>query len=534
MVEAYKTTQYTFYLLLSRAEAPFQEARRGLPIAGLISKMGSDVSEPLRQMLATMQHPPQVAISLAVGDHLTRNGTTQIISSLLGGRDKAIGSCGFPMIDDAPVHPIRTVEGRFLLAVEGRPREVSDPPSPPSDRNTVWRRIHEAASSVNAAGTIRDETAVARLSAVMRRLRGSFAVGLLDGQRITVARDVLGVEPLYWGDNARYTGFASARKALWRLGIPVTPPVPPGHVLVITSRTRRLFRAVDLPRPPITNLSLEEAAQALMALLQRVVRASLHGSGGVGVFFSGGVDSALVAKCILVQEVTPVLYVAGFEGAPDLEAARQAADELGCPLRETVISLDEAELFLRQVISAVEQADVFAISIGFPLYVAAEATRMDGVRRVFAGQGADELFGGYARYPRILQRAGAAALADALWADVVHLADRNLQRDKGVALATSIDLVLPFMDLAVIHLASSLPLPLKIASSEDALRKPVLRETARLLGLSETITRRPKKALQYGSGAQKAIQRLAARRGYRRPRDYVTALFREVFPERHG
>ncbi len=534
MVEAYKTTQYTVRLLLSGAAASFEEARRGLPIAGLISKTGSDVSEPLRQMLATMQHSPQVETSLAVGDHLTRNGTTIVVPSLQVGRDKAIGSCGFPLTDDSPVHPVCSVEGRFFLTVEGRPREAADPPIPHSDRNTVWRRIHEAASLVDDAGTVGDEAAVVRLSAAMRRLRGSFAVGLLDGQRLTVARDVLGVEPLYWGDNAHYTGFASARNALWRLGIPVTPAVPPGHVLVITSHTRRLYRAVDLPRPPITNLSLEDAAQVLTTLLQRVVKASLHGSGEVGVFFSGGVDSALVAKCVLDQGVTPVLYVAGFEGASDLEAAHQAADELGCPLRETVISLDEAEPHLRRVIDAVEQADVLAISIGFPLYVAAEAARTDGVRRVFAGQGADELFGGYARYPRILQQAGAAALADALWADTVHLADRNLQRDKGVALATGMDLVLPFVDLAVIHLASSLPLPLKVTGSEGALRKPVLRETARRCGLSETITRRPKKALQYGSGAQKAIQRLAARRGFRRPRDYVAALFRDVFPEYYG
>ncbi len=505
-----------------------------MPIAGLISKTGSDVSEPLRQMLATMHHHTQGATSLAVGDHLNRNGATYDESSLPGGRDKALGSCGFPMTDASPVHPISSVEGRFLLAIEGRPRDAAGPPIPPADRNTPWRRIYAAASLVDATGAVCDESTVARLSAAMRRLRGGFAVGILDGERLTVARDVLGVEPLYWGDNAWYTAVATERKALWRLGITATPAVPPGHVLVCTSQTRRLYRAVDLLRPPLTNLPLEDAARAMAALLQRVVKASLRASGVVGVFFSGGVDSALVAKCIRDQGVTPTLYVAGFAGTPDLEAARQAAGELGCPLRETVISLDEVEPYLRQVIYAVEQADVLTVSIGFPLYVAAEAAATDGVRRVFAGQGADELFGGYARYPRILQRAGAAAVADALWADIVHLADRNLQRDKGVTLAAGIDLVLPFVDLAVIRLASSLPLPLKVASSQDALRKPVLRATARLFGLSTTITQRPKKALQYGSGAHKAIQRLAAKRGYRRPREYVAALFREVFPERHA
>jgi len=85
------------------------------------------------------------------------------------------------------------------------------------------------------------------------------------------------------------------------------------------------------------------------------------------------------------------------------------------------------------------------------------------------------------------------------------------------------------VDLEVIHAASSFPTRLKVESSKDTLRKPVLRETAKLFGLSENITRRPKKAMQYGSGAHKAIQRLAKMRGYRRPRDYVSSVLRNVF-----
>jgi asparagine synthase (glutamine-hydrolysing) len=100
-------------------------------------------------------------------------------------------------------------------------------------------------------------------------------------------------------------------------------------------------------------------------------------------------------------------------------------------------------------------------------------------------------------------------------------------------LATNIDLILPFVDLEVIHIASSFPTCLKVESSRDALRKPVLRETARLFGLSEKIARRPKKAMQYGSGAHKAIQRLAKMRGYRWSREYVASVFWEVFAELH-
>jgi asparagine synthetase B (glutamine-hydrolysing) len=505
-----------------------------LPIAGLISKTGSDVSDALRQVLSTMRHHPQAATSLAVGNRLTRNGEEHVVSSLPIGRDKALGSCGFSGAVDSPVQPIHSVGGKFLLAAEGQLRGVACAAPALSEPLSAWSSVYDATFLFDDAVTANDDADVVRLSGAMTRLRGSFALGLLDGRRITVARDVLGVEPLYWGENERYAGFASERKALWSLGVTAVTAVPPGHVAVITSKARRLRRVGALQRPPIVDISLGDAAQALKALLHRIVKMSLVGVGAVGVFFSGGVDSALVAKSVIDHGVTPVLYAAGFEGSHDVEVARQAADELNCPLHEAVLSFGEAEHYVRKVIYAVESEDFLTVSIGLPLYVAAEAAEKDGVGRVFAGQGADELFGGYARYSRVLQQEGAAALADALWADVVHLADRNLQRDKGVALATNIDLVLPFVDLEVIHLASSFPPHLKVASSQDTLRKPVLRAAARLFGLSENITRRPKKAMQYGSGAHKAIHRLAARSSYRRPRDYVASLFREVFPDSLG
>jgi asparagine synthase (glutamine-hydrolysing) len=434
---------------------------------------------------------------------------------------------------ESPVQPVCNFEGKFLLAIEGLLHGTACDAHTLTEPFKALSSAHEVASLFEDAVTDDDGITAVSASTAITRLRGSFSLAILDGRSITVVRDVLGVEPLYWGENERYYGYASERKALWNIGITAVTAVPPGHVAVITNKTRIQRRALALQRPTLVDISLGDAAQRLKTLLQRVVKAYLQDAGEVGVFFSGGVDSSLVAQCVMDQGVTPVLYVAGFEDSHDVDVAKQSAEELGCPLRETIISFDEAENYLRKVIYAVEEDDLLKISVGLPLYVAAEAAMRDGVGRVFAGQGADELFGGYARYCRILERRGAAELADALWTDVVRMADVNLQRDKGIAFATNIDLVLPFVDLEVIHVASSFPTRLKVESSQDALRKPVLRETARLFGLSENITRRPKKAMQYGSGAYKAIQRLAKMRGYRRPSDYVTSVFWDVFEELH-
>ncbi|KON30565.1 hypothetical protein AC480_00895 [miscellaneous Crenarchaeota group archaeon SMTZ1-55] len=97
------------------------------------------------------------------------------------------------------------------------------------------------------------------------------------------------------------------------------------------------------------------------------------------------------------------------------------------------------------------------------------------------------------------------ALGDALWQDVLAVAAVNVQRDKGIAWGNRLDLVLPFLDLDVVRLG--------------------------LVGLSAAVAERPKKALQYGSGAQKAIRRIARRRGFRGAREYLAAVFRTVFHE---
>ena len=480
-----------------------------------------------------MHHHARTKSYIAVGNNLMLNYEDHVVPSVTTRSDKAIGSCGFAVGIESPIQPIHNFEEKYLIAIEGRLYNTTYNAQILTETLKTKSIVHEVASLFENKVTDDDDATIVNVSKAITSLNGSFSLAIMDGRRITVARDVLGVEPLYWGENEQHSGFASERKALWNIGITTVTAVPPGHVAVITNKTKLQRRAVTLQRPPIIDISLRDAAQTLKTLLQRIVKAYLQDAGEVGVFFSGGVDSSLVTKCLLNQGVKPILYVAGFENSHDLDVAEHSAEELGCLLHETVISLDETEHYVHKIILAVEEDDLMKISIGLPLYVAAEAAMKDDVGRVFAGQGADELFGGYMRYCRILERKGAAELADALWTDVIHMADVNLQRDKGIALATNIDLILPFVNLEVIHVATSFPTCLKVESSLDTLRKPVLRETARLFGLSENIIRRPKKAMQYGSGAHKAIRRLAKMKGYRRPRDYITSVFWEVFPELH-
>jgi len=150
-----------------------------------------------------------------------------------------------------------------------------------------------------------------------------------------------------------------------------------------------------------------------------------------------------------------------------------------------------------------------------------------------AGQGADELFGGYHRYLTEYVRGGVKAVQKSMFHDFVMSYETNFQRDNPVCAFHKVELRLPYTDREVVRFALSLPVNLKILSSDDHLRKRVLRHVARNLGIPEFIAERTKKAVQYATGVDRALRELARRRGLTL-RDYVKQVFSKIYPNWRG
>ncbi|RLF89994.1 asparagine synthase, partial [Thermococci archaeon] len=319
-----------------------------------------------------------------------------------------------------------------------------------------------------------------------------YAVAFKYEDKIYLFRDPIGIRPLYYSPNGH---FASEKKVLWTLGEKAIP-VNPGEVMEISNRGIKRWKVFDPLDVKTWGVAYREG---LKDLLLNSVR--LRSRDELGVLFSGGLDSSLIALLASNFSEKVVLYTAGTEDSKDIEWARKVAEELGLALKEYIFSREEVEAELEKVAFAVEDPNPMNIAIAIPLYFSTKLAREDGIRVLLSGQGADELFGGYAKY---LNNPGL------MIEDFKTLAERNLARDDKVSMLNGVEVRFPYLDLSFAILALNVPLNEKIS---EGIRKKILREVAVDMGLPVDVAYREKKAMQYGSNSQKLLEKIAKSRG---------------------
>jgi len=321
----------------------------------------------------------------------------------------------------------------------------------------------------------------------LSKLNGIFAFALWDAanRRYLVARDPLGVCPLYWGhDGDGRLCVASEMKSLVGLCSDIAE-FPPGHLHDSASGATVKYWQTPWRQYEATQ-GKSIAPQALRAAFEAAVHRQMMTDVPYGVLLSGGLDSSLVAAVAAQfarrrvedddrgEAWWPRLhsFAIGLAGSPDLAAAEVAARALDTVHHGFTYTFDEGLDALPEVIRHIETYDVTTIRASTPMYLLARRIKAMGVKMVLSGEGSDEIFGGYLYFHK------APSARDfheetVRKLDALHSYD-CLRANKSMA-AWGVEARVPFLDLQFIDTAMGIDAKEKMVP-DGGMEKAILRQ----------------------------------------------------------
>lgn len=353
---------------------------------------------------------------------------------------------------------------------------------------------------------------------VIEEFDGPFALAYWNEDKITLARDLIGEKPLWTKRTDNSFAFASEKKGLEKQGFFELEELNPRTILEYNLKngkikeTRRDFFEIT----PEHNESKEVIMKKVAGLLTDSVAKRVPDQ-KVGVLFSGGIDSVTIAKLLKDLGVDFTCYTAaldepGLKESEDLIWAKRAAKEIGFNLKVKTVKLNEVEEYLKKIIPLIEDANVVKAGVSLPFYIACEKAKEDGVKVIFSGLGSEEIFAGYKRHERSHE------LNKECLHGLLQMRERDLYRDDVITMANNIELRLPYLDLPLVRYALKIPPEYKITEHKKAILREIANKT---FHIPEDFAFRPKKAAQYGSNFDKAIEKLTRKKGLDLKSDYL-------------
>ena len=321
----------------------------------------------------------------------------------------------------------------------------------------------------------------------LNQLNGIFAFALYDSDNDTyfIARDHMGIIPLYIGWDKKGTLYvASELKSLEGVCSKIEL-FPPGHYL--ESNKEDYVKWYNPEWVKFNNVSdAKTSISELHDSLSSAVKRQLMSDVPYGVLLSGGLDSSItsaLAKRFSSKRIEsgdtqdawwPQLhsFSVGLEGSPDLKAAKVVSDHIGTIHHEIIFTIQEGIDALRDVIYHLETYDITTVRASTPMYLMARAIKSLGIKMVLSGEGADELFGGYLYFHK-------APSAEELHNETVRKLNKLHQYDclranKALA-AWGIEGRVPFLDKEFIEVAMNIN-PEDKMINKDRIEKWVIRK----------------------------------------------------------
>lgn len=378
-----------------------------------------------------------------------------------------------------------------------------------------WKEINEKHDweTENDAETLLkllDEEGVEGLEEV----DGIYAFSYYQDGEIILARDILGVNPIWYSRDPLV--FSSEKQALEKQGLEARE-LHPRQILRYDveeqsiSFEQREFFEIDVDEEKDTDGAAEEIKEKFLNAVKKRIP-----DGDVGLLFSGGVDSTLIAAALQELNKDFTAYTSGIQhgnvNAPrDMDWAEKIAEEMNIDLESYEADLEEVEEELPKVADWISSTSVVKNGVALPFHFAL----MGDEQVVFSGLGSEQLYAGYHRQQGYLNKECLSGLR--------RIFEGDLYRDNVVSFRNGYEIRLPFLDHELIEHALTIPEEYKM---RDDYRKYVLRKAAEKLGVPDDVAWRGKTAAQYGSNFDKAIDRLSKNEGFNHKQEYLNS-FRE-------
>lgn len=256
-----------------------------------------------------------------------------------------------------------------------------------------------------------------------------------------------------------------------------------------------------LKKPRKFLLNEKEIKHSLFEVLDSSIIKLSNGHKKISIAFSGGLDSSIIAY-LASKYTRPVLYCVGFKDSRDVGLSQKSAKALNLDLN--IIYLDNLDLkkYLDKTIKILGTDDNLITDLNVPLFIILEELKKQKYKNFLFGQGADTLFGGFARY------AYKEEFGEEMFFDIKNIYKTNLQYNFKVCDYFKINPLYPFLEKEVVEFAVKISPDLKI---KNGVQKYILREAFRKC-LSKSIIEQQKKSFQYGSGAHKALKKISKNR----------------------
>jgi asparagine synthase (glutamine-hydrolysing) len=233
------------------------------------------------------------------------------------------------------------------------------------------------------------------------------------------------------------------------------------------------------------------------ALFEAVLNTVNKNTSSLGVAFSGGIDSSLLAKICKDTGIKVILLTIGFPLSQDIEFSKQIALKLDLPHKTSLLMPEYFPKDLLYVQEKIPCRNISHIENCIAYFYIARMANENNLRLILTANGCDELFCGYNEF-RLIYEKGKTRIAE--------LMDERIANER--ALIKEIDKITtefgvltkqPFFSEKFINFAKGIPIEQKITGSDDFIRKHILRKVALSLGVPRESAMKPKKALQYGS-----------------------------------